>query len=319
MLTRDQIEVELIGRDPSLLERTKTLSNASGELVRIQNSVVFKDLQQVSAKELVRGINTVVPYKNQRGKMVAPTLRTRKAWLVRLNSTWYNRPGDGASRDVVSAAIRQYQREIDAENEKKGFSGRHAEIRRPLSELKNVWKVWESEVDTIASAQGYLRQKYDLADKAKRMVVSALYTLRPAARLDYGALRLVKPGQSEPKTGNALVFNDDGFTIVLRNYKTAARYGEKRFETPPELSTAIRKHLQVMEPQKYLLESQDGEPLPDSTMRDCIRLAFGDGYTSTLLRKIWATDFPKTQGDSKRLAAEMMHGAGTALSVYNRS
>lgn len=66
-----------------------------------------------------------------------------------------------------------------------------------------------------------------------------------------GQARAIRPKERQR------VESDGGFKIVLREFKTAAQYGEKSFETSAEPTTVIRQYIEVMQPQKYLLGSKD--------------------------------------------------------------
>lgn len=71
-------------------------------------------------------------------------------------------------------------------------------------------------------------------------------------RCDYGAVRLVfGGGESPPAAGNYLLLTRDTAHILLREYKTAKKFGPRRIELPPSYLMALLESLR-QEPRDWL-------------------------------------------------------------------
>ena len=100
-------------------------------------------------------------------------------------------------------------------------------------------------------------------------VLVCLYTYLPPIRLDYSPMAIVDREPEETK-GNFMLVLPNRITFILNEYKTARRYGQKKFDAPKELEAILRNWL-TLNPSGWLLCNSLGHPLNEKALG--IRLA----------------------------------------------
>jgi hypothetical protein len=154
-----------------------------------------------------------------------------------------------------------------------------------------------------------------------------LYTLLNPLRNDYADLRIVPCGESEADQSINVVTEEPRgkFTMTLRQYKTARKYGPKTYIFPKQLNAVITESLSLF-PRAYMLSNPTDGNQPMSP--DYCSRVFGSIFEKEgkrvgcwLMRKIFLSERyqnDSTLSDRQQIAASMGHSVAIAERVYRR-
>ena len=150
------------------------------------------------------------------------------------------------------------------------YEKEHSDNKKTGKQKEN-WVAWEK-YDKMVDYFGKevrrlrLRRKDDLSDSEFKLlqdfVLVRFYQDYPL-RNDVHDVRVVTERQlkTAPKPHNYLVRGSNQNTLVLRNYKTAKKYGEKRIELNSRLAILIRDYLKVNKTGWLFINDVTEEPL----------------------------------------------------------
>jgi hypothetical protein len=153
-------------------------------------------------------------------------------------------------------------------------------------------------------------------------IILSLYTLLPPARVDYAGMRVVDT-EDEALEGNLLVVKPTRLELVMREYKTAHKYGTKTIVLPKPLETILRDWLEL-NPSGWLLCGQDGLPMTETNLSQRMRSIFtrlvGKAVGINILRHSFVSYLRRgepTLKDQKHIANIMGHSVSMSA-LYRR-
>lgn len=136
------------------------------------------------------------------------------------------------------------------------------EIKRanwePIQERYDENRPSENQMDKIMDFEEILKIRQTLEKGSVERLLLSFYTLMEAIRADYFATELIKTGQ-ESTEENYIV---DQTTIIIRDFKTKARYKQIENTLSEELQEELQESLKK-KPRRYLFTREDNTPYPN--------------------------------------------------------
>ena len=171
-------------------------------------------------------------------------------------------------------------------------------------------------------------------------LITALYTLEPAKRRDYGCIKLLKDdeivkSEKEWKQNNYLKLPSG--TLILHKFKTGEKYQKYVKVLDPRLTKIIKLWLKITGNKKYLITKNNGSPFASclkdtpsqaSSIGKLVTEAFNlflkhkdddKNITINVLRQAWVNSLKDSDVNERvKLAESMGHQLSTAMAVYQR-
>ena len=158
--------------------------------------------------------------------------------------------------------------------------------------------------NTLTSKEFDLYQKY---------IISALYLLQPAVRLDFANMDIVTTRDDmEDKNKNYLLnISRNTKYFYINEYKTSAKHGQIEIKINKELNSILNNWLKIND-SEYLLVNKSGSKMTPNVLSKAITKAFlpsGKNISLNLLRKIWISESVDLEAlkRRKKLAHDMQH------------
>ena len=184
------------------------------------------------------------------------------------------------------------------------------------------WIEWEDFEDMVARMKKELRVptagEWSVSDKMKFQdyLTMLLYQHYPL-RNDFHDMKVIsvrehkKLTETEKRTQNFLVKDRNGFYLLLNEYKTSRKYGEKRIPIEGDVLKPLRKWLRHND-SGYLLINRSGQPLSSNGITKLMgrvgQREVGRTLGSSLLRHSYLSHkYGKVDEDKKKDADMMMH------------
>jgi integrase len=138
------------------------------------------------------------------------------------------------------------------------------------------------------------------------------------SKTDYNKLT-----EDDKKEGNFLVKNKNKLMMILNQYKTSKKYGEKVIEINPEISKVLRMYIRLTDKKigdVLFTNSKDNAITRNGISQLLIKTSkkyLGKNISTTMMRKIVVSDkFADVKEEQKELANIMGHDVGTQNLVY---
>jgi integrase len=138
------------------------------------------------------------------------------------------------------------------------------------------------------------------------------------SKTDYNKLT-----EDDKKEGNFLVKNKNKLMMILNQYKTSKKYGEKVIEINPEISKVLRMYIRLTDKKigdVLFTNSKDNAISRNGISQLLIKTSkkyLGKNISTTMMRKIVVSDkFADVKEEQKELANIMGHDVGTQNLVY---
>ena len=202
----------------------------------------------------------------------------------------------------------------------------HYENEAPL-----IQRRLENKPTDLQAKKGGSRLTYDqivsirdqLANGSIEHLLVCMYTMIPPVRADYYAMRIVLDdgsGAQEIPWKNYLLLRADGSAqSVLRDFKTAKKFGQIVNELPAELVAVVKKSLE-MSPREYLFLNANGKPHTRNSFtlwsRRTLSRVFGTDFTLVFFRHAFSTHYTMsvdlrtmTDAQIKEMSDRMGHSA----------
>ena len=179
-----------------------------------------------------------------------------------------------------------------------------------------------------------LKKQNKLSGKEKELLtVYVIYSLlvRLPIRNDMAGMELItktqynKLSDDQKKNTNYLVKEKSSMFMVLNEYKTSAKYGEKKIDVPKDLEKIFRMYIKITkkQPGEVLFVSSTGKAISRNAMSQLLlktsKKRMGKAISTTLMRKAVVSDkFGEMKKEQKELADIMGHSVGVQNAVYNK-
>ena len=195
-----------------------------------------------------------------------------------------------------------------------------------MDEINNVIKEMKEEIDSKK-----LFRK-DITPKEKALVqmyiMINILTQYPF-RNDLAGMKFIKKkdfnnlSMEDKKKNNYLLQDKNDFYFILNEYKTQAKYGEKKIKVEKNnLPSLLRKYIPLLD-NEYLFTSSTGKPFSRNAITQILSKTFekylGKKISTTLLRKIYmSSKYQGTKEEMEKDAEILGHDVGTGQLVYTK-
>jgi hypothetical protein len=198
-----------------------------------------------------------------------------------------------------------------------------------LSEIQGMISQMESDI----KSKGLKSQKKLSGKEKELLMVYVIYSLliRLPIRNDMAGMELItktqynKLSEEQKKNTNYLVKEKASMFLVLNEYKTAKKYGEKKIDVPKDLEKIFRMYLKLTKKEagEVLFVSSTGKPISRNAMSQLLlktsKKYIGKGVSTTLMRKAVVSDkFGDMKKEQAELADIMGHSVAVQNAVYNK-
>ena len=266
-------------------------------------------------------------------RTIAPQDSTDFGWLADVDYVFkqLERYKDTTRKNTLNAVIVVTPKDTD---EWKRYSAERDRYNDIYTELTQAHTKTESQEKNWVDWPDYLRlvttMRKDVRDlkgndwswreksRFQDFVIVLLYSFYPL-RNDFGNVKVLtksnfnKTTKAEREETNYLVLekNSQKMTLVLNEYKTSAKYGEKRIDINTAVRKVLRKWLRHND-SGYLLTDKQSRPLGSNgitkTMTRIGQKQLGRSLGSSLLRHSYLSDkYMETNEEKKKDADLMMH------------
>lgn len=230
--------------------------------------------------------------------------------------------------------IEKYQKIRDDLNDKyleDQQSGKISEKQKnnfaELGEIMSMIDMMKKEI-----VKGNLKNKETLTGKDKELVMVFTifsFLVKYPLRNDLAGMKYIlkkdynKLTEDDKKQGNFLVKNKNKLMMILNQYKTSKKYGEKIIELSPEISKVLRMYIKLTDKKvgDVLFTNSRGNPITRNGISQLLlktsKKYLGKNISTTMMRKIVVSDkFADIKEEQKELADVMGHDVGTQNLVY---
>ena len=183
------------------------------------------------------------------------------------------------------------------------------EIRDKDLKKKETLKPSDKELMVVFTIFSFLSQ-YPLRND--------LAGMKYISKTDYNKLT-----DDDKKNGNFLVKQKNKLMIILNEYKTSRRYGEKIIELNWEITKIMKFYIRVMDKEigDVLFTNSRGNPITRNGISQLLiktsKKYLGKSISTTMIRKIVVSDkFADIKKEQAELADVMGHDVGTQNAVY---
>lgn len=212
------------------------------------------------------------------------------------------------------------------ENSTGVISAKQEENFATMDEINGVIKEMKEEIDS----KKLFRKDITPKEKAlvQMYVMINILTQYPF-RNDLAGMKLIKKkgfnnlSMDEKKKNNYLLQDKNDFYFILNEYKTQAKYGEKKIKVEKNnLPSLLRKYIPLLD-SEYLFVSSTGKPISRNALTQVLSKTFekylGKKISTTLLRKIYmSSKYQGTKEEMEKDAEILGHDVGTGQLVYTK-
>jgi len=237
---------------------------------------------------------------------------------------------DKAHDDLIA----KYVKIRDSLNEKyveEQSSGKISEKQKnnfvELSEIQKMIKTMENEIKKEKIKKKEKLTKNDLELLTGYTLFSFL--IRLPTRNDMSGMQLIgktqynKLSDKQKEDTNYLVREKSKMFLVLNEYKTSAKYGEKKIDVPKDLEKILRMYLRLTKKNNgdIIFTNFKGEPISRNGISQLLiktsKHYLDKSISTTLMRKIVVSDkFCDVNKEKQEMANITCHDVSTMDSVY---
>ena len=213
------------------------------------------------------------------------------------------------------------------ENSTGVISAKQEENFATMDEINGVIKEMKEEIDS----KKLFRKDITPKEKAlvQMYVIINILTQYPF-RNDLAGMKLIKKkafnnlSMDEKKKNNYLLQDKNDFYFILNEYKTQAKYGEKKIKVEKNnLPSLLRKYIPLLD-SEYLFVSSTGKPFSRNALTQILSKTF-EKYlekkiSTTLLRKIYmSSKYQGTKEEMEKDAEILGHSKELGQLIYTKS
>lgn len=214
-----------------------------------------------------------------------------------------------------------------SENESGVISEKQKNNFVPFEDIKKMIKSMEKEIKFRNLKK---KESLSIQDRELMMAWCIFNTLlRMASRNDMAGQKLItktmynKLSDEDKKNNNYLLKEKTGMTMIVNQYKTSAKYGEKLIDVPKELVKIFNVYIKVMgiKAGDVLYTNSKNTPLNRNQISQLLlkysQKYLGKNISTNMMRKIVATHEVGEQSQKmKDLADKMGHSVSIQQLVY---
>ncbi len=165
----------------------------------------------------------------------------------------------------------------------------------------------------------------NLDDKRKLqdLILIKLYQKFPVRNEIATLIKITKKeyDELETKNKNYLVIDGAKMFLSLNDYKTNDTYGENLLKIPMDIKKLFKEWFKFYNPDKeYVFMNMSGEPITTNyltkQLQRITKEGLGKSISTTMIRKIYASQYAKKNKKQKKDAKMMGHSVSTQNSVY---
>jgi len=230
--------------------------------------------------------------------------------------------------------IEDYQKRRDKFNQQyldQNADGKISEAQKnnfvELDEIKKMLNTMESEI----KSQG-LKKKENLKGKEKElMMVYTIFSMlvKYPVRLDFSGMKLISKTMynalkaDDKKLGNYLINEKGKLTMVMNEYKTSRKFGEKKIPIDKDVQKIIRMYMRSTGKTNgdVLFVSSTGNEISRNALSQLLvkttKRYLNKSISTTIMRKIVLSDkFGDLVKEQKEMAEITGHDVSTMNAVY---
>lgn len=235
--------------------------------------------------------------------------------LKTLNSSSYSE----ASKALILNAIRKLPITLNADSE---YKSKLDEMKKKKEE-QPLQEVTEAEAHKQIAWEDVLKVRNSLKgsttySKYQSYVILCCYTYIPPLRLDFANMKMVNTESELEAHTNGLAL--DTYTFILREYKTAKKYGEKKIHIPEILKSILKPWVELQKQVKqtdWLFSTESGGKMSERTFGqkiiDLFQTSVGKPIGVSQLRHSYVSYIRKDEmplKEQKEIASSMGHSVG---------
>ena len=273
-------------------------------------------LKKMNNNEEIKNLNYLKESKNIFEIIDKLALSTKRSYLTSILVVLgaFNKEAFNSVLEIYRKRLQElnneYNKKIDT-HEKTDKQSKNWVSLKQLSKVRNFYKKELEEKgilkkDVLSPKQQDLLQKY---------LVSALYTLQPPIRLDYGSMKIIRKLEDDDGKKNfLLVKGRNKKTFIFNDFKNKKNLGTQKQEVNSKLNSVINLWLKYNKTDNFLMNSK-GELMVENSLSKYIKKVFEPtkkNITLNLLRHIYISENIDLEAvkKSKELAKTMMHSTG---------
>lgn len=273
-------------------------------------------LKKMNNNEEIKNLNYLKESKNIFEIIDKLALSTKRSYLTSILVVLgaFNKEGFNSVLEIYRKRLQElnneYNTKIDT-HEKTDKQSKNWVSLKQLSKVRNFYKK-ELEEKGILKKDVLKPKEKDLIQK---YLVSALYTLQPPIRLDYGSMKIIRKLEDDDGKKNfLLVKGRNKKTFIFNDFKNKKNLGTQKQEVNSKLNSVINLWLKYNNTDNFLMNSK-GELMVENSLSKYIKKVFEPtkkNITLNLLRHIYISENIDLEAvkKSKELAKTMMHSTG---------
>jgi hypothetical protein len=272
-------------------------------------------LKKLNNNKEIENLNYLKDDKSVFEKIDKLALSTRRAYLTAVLVVL------GAyKKEEFNSVLEKYRKRLqDLNNEYNEKINSHEKTEKQsknwvsLKQLNKVRNFYKKELEEkgIMKKETLNRRESDLLQK---YLVSALYTLQPPIRLDYGNMEVISNKKDDDGKKNFLLNKGrNKKTFIFNDFKNKKSMGKREIVVNSKLNTIINIWLKHNKSKNFLLNSKN-EIMNENALSKYIKKVFEPtkkDITLNLLRHIYISENIDLEAmkKQKKLADDMLHSA----------
>lgn len=273
-------------------------------------------LKKMNNNEEIKNLNYLKESKNIFEIIEKLALSTKRSYLTSILVVLgaFNKEAFNSVLEIYRKRLQElnneYNKKIDT-HEKTDKQSKNWVSLKQLSKVRNFYKKELEEKGILKKDVLFPKQK----DLVQKYLVSALYTLQPPIRLDYGSMKIIRKLEDDDGKKNfLLVKGRNKKTFIFNDFKNKKNLGTQKQEVNSKLNSVINLWLKYNKTDNFLMNSK-GELMVENSLSKYIKKVFEPtkkNITLNLLRHIYISENIDLEAvkKSKELAKTMMHSTG---------
>lgn len=272
-------------------------------------------LRKLNNNEKIENLNYLKDDKMVFEKIDKLALSTKRAYLTAILVVLgaYKKEEFSDVLDIYRKRLQELNNEYNEQvnsHEKTEKQSKNWTSLKSLNKVRNFYKK-ELEEKSILKKENLKRKELDLLQK---YLVSALYTLQPPIRLDYGNMKIIENKKDDDGKSNFLLNKGrNKKSFIFNDFKNKKSMGKREIQINSKMNSIINLWLRHNKTDNFLLNSK-GEIMNENGLSKYIKKVFEPtkkDITLNLLRHIYISENIDLEAmkKQKKLADDMLHSA----------